>query len=794
MVKQFTEAGPNGGTVGLVIPVHRLGGGRTPADPEFLAELSGLLAYARRRADRVAGAAWASLPLPRKVAIVTDVGGYGEGVRYGVRTTDPAVLDAECGVLRQMGVNGLRNAPGLLLDRVARGEGLAGDFRRVRIAHGMGFPVPKVNARDPAKSDPEAGCPFAPGVAARTRLGVEETLAHATRQPAAEVWALTVDEIGAVFDAAPEGKAHVATCPHCAARFRGYLRERGLQLADLGATSWDDVRPADPAANAPAEFDRAAGLQAYHTAMFVNYATAQLFTPLREALRQANRATRLARQTDPAAELARRPLVYSYALRGNTYLMGGHSLDFFDFYRHADNGFVYETSNRDPRIWHWDSHLCDVGRIVASREDLQFGIYVKPHRGAPIQRAMSALARGATLLYWYTYGPDWAKGDTFAGEEDALAGASRAARLIAASEETLYGAQWAESPQIAIVSPRSSEIWMRRTGTPPDRAAAWENAKWIYTALTHAHLPVDPLDEGALEEWPADSLRRYRVIYISGPNLTAAATRKLAAWVAAGGVLVTTGGGMRCDEANQPSDAMNQLLGLKSRQAPEMWKRVKLYGATALESFMDKSTSLAPPPLEAALQGVAAWDLKIQPVIGREILDPAAETQIHARYLDGGVAVTQRNHGRGQAIVCGLFPGLEYSAAQRTDQFDLRRDLDEALRRLTVLPCRDRVAPVVDCNSPTVEAVLLRNPATGKLAVVVLNWTYRIGSYQIQGKSRRAVPQFVALQDVQLTIRAAAPRRILRASTHESLPHLPQGDHFIVTLPRLDEAEVLLLE
>ena len=100
--------------------------------------------------------------------------------------------------------------------------------------------------------------------------------------------------------------------------------------------------------------------------------------------------------------------------------MGGHSLDFFDFYRQADNGFVYETSNRDARIWQWDSYLCDVGRVVSTARELQFGVYVKPHRGAPVQRALSAVSRNARMLYWYTYGPDWAKGDTFASDPSAI--------------------------------------------------------------------------------------------------------------------------------------------------------------------------------------------------------------------------------------------------------------------------------------------------------------------------------------------------------------------------------------
>ncbi len=56
-LRTFKEAGPDGGTVGVVIPAWRLAGGKTPADPAFLDEFTGLLDYARagRRGSRPSG-------------------------------------------------------------------------------------------------------------------------------------------------------------------------------------------------------------------------------------------------------------------------------------------------------------------------------------------------------------------------------------------------------------------------------------------------------------------------------------------------------------------------------------------------------------------------------------------------------------------------------------------------------------------------------------------------------------------------------------------------------------------
>ncbi len=506
IVKTFSELGPDGATVGIVIPAYRLTAGKTPESPEFLDEFTGLKAYAERRAAELAAARpdAAQMAKPKLFSIVTNLAAYGEGTNYGVRHTNKAIVETECATLRLMGVNGFAQAPKFLHEMATQQQGYAKEFNHAAYMQLGGYPVPA------AKKDrdvPEAGCPFAPGVEARTKEIIERGIAEARAAGTDEVWWRTEDEIGAVFDRSPEGKSHLAVCPRCAAAYRDFLKTRKLAPADFGAADWSDVKPRDNSKKEAAIQTRAEGLNAYYSAMFVNEVSAKLFTPLRDAVAREN-------AEKVRTGNAKQPFIYSFALRGNTFLMGGHSLDFFDFYRHADNAFVYETSNRDARVWEWDSYLCDVGRVVSERQQIKFGVYVKPHRGAPIQRALAAASRGASLLYWYTYGPDYVKGDSFSGNTQNLADISRAAELLAKSESVLYGATWAHAPEVAVVNPRSSEIWARLTGASP---AAYENAKWTYTALHHAHIAVDPIDEVMLA---ADDLSRYKVIYISGANLT----------------------------------------------------------------------------------------------------------------------------------------------------------------------------------------------------------------------------------------------------------------------------------
>jgi len=772
VVKRLTEAGPEGPTVGLVLPLYRLQGDVTPESKEFLDELCGLSEYAAKRVAMLEALPWAKRPVPKRFGILTDCGGYGEGAGYGIRHTNRAIVEAELRALRQLGLTGLRGAAPYVFETIESRVGIAAEFARIRELHGMGYPVPAVRRPErggkPTSVPEGAGCPYHPKVAETTRQGVERVLNQVLKLRVDEVWPLTVDEIGSVFDAAPEGKGHQSVCPRCIEGFREFVKGQGLTLADFGAKAWSEIRPNvyKPPADWPVQLpkepwlpERGWGLLTYLSRRFNCIASARLFTPFRDACDKANEAKRTG--------AAQQPWVYSMALRGNTFLMGGHSLDFFDFYRHADNAFVYETSNRDPRVWQWDSYLCDVGRVVSERMGKRFGIYVKPHRGAPIQRALAALSRGATMLFWYTYGPDYSKGDSFSQRPDDLVLVSKAARLIAAAEDVLYGGTWAVPAEVAIVRPLSSEYW----GSPAD----WENGKWVYTALQHAHVPVDPLDEEMLA---SDDLSRYKVIYVNGSHLKRSAAAKLAEWVKGGGTLCTSAGGLAFDEANQPLDTLRPVLGLTKRNPPELWCEARRYGATGLGTFRD----VKPAPDAAAVSGKGAFDAKLKPVVGRETLEPGEGTEAMAKFADGAVAATRHPFGKGQAIVVGLFTGLEYAARVHRDDFDMSLDFDPALRRIVAAPALEAVKPVVDASQPLVEGILVRNKATGKRAACLMNWAYN---------GRGLVP----CENLSVTIRGAGDvSRVTAAWLDKQLPITKSPDAITVTLPRLDEGEILLLD
>jgi hypothetical protein len=285
------------------------------------------------------------------------------------------------------------------------------------------------------------------------------------------------------------------------------------------------------------------------------------------------------------------------------------------------------------------------------------------------------------------------------------------------------------------------------------------------------------------------------VIYINGPNLTAESADKLLEWVHDGGTLYTSGGGLRFDEANQPLKAMNSVLGLKQRSPIEIWKRVEIYKGTTVESFDEPDRQIADVPDGATVRLQATPPSELEPIIGREVLLPAENTETLGRFADGSAAVTRCKHGAGTVWVVGLFPGLEYSVPLRAAAYDMSRDLTAARRQFITLPCQGRVRPVVDCDRATVEGVLLRNTATGKLAVTLMNWAYRVAGREDGSRDTKPAVELVPCENLELRIRGTGKIASVRsASTGKSVEAMYEKDELTLTLPHLEEGDVLLLD
>ncbi len=873
-LKRFRVDGAQGNALGVMIPFHRLNPDGSPK-PEFAREVGSLLEYVRRKYEVLKQAPGMEKPVPKLYAISTDCYGFGSG-GYAVRTSDPATFEMEFQILRLMGMNATVNIPSYFAEKRTKKEGIWAEFNRLQQGGYGGSLVPTVGSvfyapgiKKPAPK-PGDGCPYYPATVRRMegpeiQQQVDASLATASKWGVDQIWPRSVDEIGSIFDGAPEGKAHMGSCPYCRKAFHAFVRADGRTLADFGATSWDEIRPTygywsntywesleelrAARDNAQKEFNEmndvkldqgtalldhkapslededsaardvisldtrsvfeaksqalhvaekrlnalewggpvleveptkreshltAAGwnLLGYYSARFNNESTARCLEPLRKAYEVANERKRQALERgETDTPVAKQPWGYSFALRANTFLMSGHSLDFFDYYRHADNAIVYETSNRDWRVWQWDSYLCEVGHSLSQYMNKQFGIYVKPHRGAPIQRILTAVAHGARMVYYYTYGPEYVKGDSFGGNVDLIKQIARASRLVAGGEAVTYDADRALPTEVAVVRPLTSDYM--------SGSASYENAKWIYTALMHAHIPMDALDEGLLM---SENLSRYKVIVISGSHIRRDVAMKLAKWVEDGGTLVTSGWGMARDEANRPlDDILLPVFGLKTRGEMDAWGSVPGYGATRLGAVQQ----MRQPPKDATVRGKEPLKGSFMPVVGREVLQPMRDDDVMAAYADGGAAVIHHRYGKGTAWLIGTYAGVEYAWEAMTttdkDQKWFRADK----RSWIAGPVLDAgVRPVVDAegfynlweDAALVEGHLLRNRQTGALAVILINWNHHIS------------------KAVKVKIRAAGNMATAHSVALEQTFPLERKDGLlVVTLPKLDEGDVLLL-
>lgn len=675
-----------------------------------------------------------------------------------------------------------------------------------------------------------AGCLYHPVYSNRTtqaQVQVAKALKSSEGLPFETCWLLSIDEIGDAFGGTAEGRSHMGVCPYCIAKFRDYLRGHGLTPADFDEKSWDAIRPTfgyfskshaervreaerqrrENAAHLPdtvdprvikmeedidelmgevvesAEPDVPTGPAAveadlpisprgwhkltYWSRRFLNDGSVMLFTPMRDAFAAANAAKHNAladgKSDSPAA---RQPWLFTYALRGNTFLMGGQSIDFFDFYRYADTGFMYETSNRDPRVWSWDSYLCDVGRMLHDKLGLAFGIYIKPHRGAGMQRALSAVARSSRTLYWYTYGPEWTKGDSFGGSTNTMAIVSQTARLIGEAEPVTWSGRWTFPAEVAVVRPRTSEFF--------GNSAQWEDGKWVYTALQQAHLPMDPLDE----EWlMSEDLSQYKAIYVTGSHIRREVAMRLTEYVRDGGSLFTGCGGLYRDEAGEVIEELLPVFGVQSRSDPELWGRVPRYGATALGAV----SAISNAPANAIVKLADGSTFGLQVGWEKFRVEPGAE--LLATFNDGSPAFVRNRFGKGNAYLAAWYTGVEYATSVMKEGYNTAIDFPSSQRSIIAMPAVVAGAkPVVDASSPAVEGVRMINPETGREAVVLMNW----------GRNGH---NLVGIENLSVRIRDAGAWKGARSvSQRRSVPARREGADLVIELRELNNGDVLLLE
>ena len=271
--------------------------------------------------------------------------------------------------------------------------------------------------------------------------------------------------------------------------------------------------------------------------------------------------------------------------------------------------------------------------------------------------------------------------------------------------------------QIAIMLSRASDTWdTEDLGGAGHLYSAKYNVnnderKAIWMALRHAQYPVDMiLDEDIAE----GRLKDYRVLYIVGSEMLAAAVEPLKQWVRDGGTVYATGGGGLLDEYRQPQQGMLEMYGLRGHDLERKTRHIR----------PRRDLPQAEPLDTVRLKGEAdLYDaMQLPALLYRESLEPGAGSATVGRFKNGDAAVVTHSLGEGQTQYVGALAGNAYLApAMPPNSQVLPTGFPESIRALITAPARRAgVVPTVTTSDPLVEAQYMTGE-NGNI-VVLINW------------------------------------------------------------------------
>jgi hypothetical protein len=483
---------------------------------------------------------------------------------------------------------------------------------------------------------------------------------------------------------------HQRYCATCRQVFADQLKHAGITPKDLGVDSWEKVVPVTPAdmADKPALY--------YHSAMF--------------RLRSAAAKTRV------IVQAKRRHLPDTARTYVN--LMPQHS-GYLTWVARGTDPFLLQREGGLELGWfedwlgygaharHAATSLAMIGAAGHGRQPL--GMYVIGESGGARLLRMKyylAVAHGARHINVYNYGPWYASIDSWSRDFDLYPVIAKVQREMAVIDPALHGTtRYATS--IAIVYNRTASIWADRDG------AFEHDGRYIHWALAHGGYSADFISE---QDVQADTLDRYRVLYLTGAQLREPAARRIAAWVRAGGVLMGTAGAGSRNQYNQPMDVLNPVFGGVSAALEQISKLGRPRYELRTQKTLDELTSATGSEVPA---------VTFKQLCYRESLRAMPGAEVVLTNRAGEAAGLLNRYGRGKALRIAGLPGIAYlSAAMTVEGYDPETCLPPAypahLRELLMQPCRlAGVEPVATFDDAPLEVV--RYDATGRIVLFVLD-------------------------------------------------------------------------
>lgn len=536
-------------------------------------------------------------------------------------------------------------------------------------------------------------------------------------------------------------------------RFIDYLKEQKITPQQLGKTDWEQIRivDRDEADTEPFLF--------YHSARFRTWTLANIIRDLDRYY----------------PKYLKKPL-YTINMTSDAFMgtgsMTAHGVDLLHSIRLA-------PSVKDMGIEAWKNLTATYQFVSWEMEMIRCGTRYKTNPGLQLCAIMSrppldlefsvysSLAHGMNYLSYFSYGP-WYHGGDHASEKDENFPVIRRMNYAIGGIEDLLLESQMRPAEVAILYAMPTDVW---TWARYGRNTAWLSEHiGVFLALQNAQIPVEILAD---EDVESGELAKYRVLYVVGPNITAAAAKAIAKWVQGGGTLVGTAAAGSRDEFDRPLTTLEPVFG--ARQGEAHFATVPGYTYQ-----LDQLPLLDNVITRTDHHATAGTRVTLTPV--------DEKTKILGRFASDDLpAIIQRSVGKGTAQLFASLPGLTYlregvAEKRRNDGFYadcyspsvFPKTLSDAISAPALTA---GVRRPVEVAVPGVE-VGLREGTNGAVVVLV--------NYPRQDQ-----------KDLKLTVRDIQPDRI-RSVTATTLGHAINFNKLNATdieivLPKLTTTEMIAI-
>jgi hypothetical protein len=509
------------------------------------------------------------------------------------------------------------------------------------------------------------------------------------------------------------GQYRMLQDPDAAQRFHDYLQTNKLGPKDLGSADWNSVSPIGRSGTT----DLASKRLFYWTQRFFSWDSSNYFARCTRDLESAfypgiaistNWNFFAGRMYVPG------PVANNADKTKPDAAMGGH--DWLEFGRLRGSTALWtEDWFSDSQAYQWSFYASKL-RSAAQKSGVVFGGYVVPRAGGDredgmLQKILTLVGSGAKVVNSYVFGPEYSfPGNCYSEKAGMLRKLAQANSMIGAAEDVLWPGKRPQA-RVAILSPKSSEMWDAKSIAIPTQISDATNTDLnrstvdymaevadLYLALQHANIPVDFIEE---EDLSRSGLAPYQAVYVTEPDIPEEFQKELGRWVEGGGILIAISNAGAMNRYDEPSSI---LEGLRGAHNPER-ERALVPDLGALKG-LGRVTAISG---EAMVWGPR--DTLAQPVKG----------EVVAHFEDGAPAIVRRSVGKGTVVHFTWLPGVSYVKSSTGVSGKLPSNFSPVIRNWIVAPVKDAgIQLPVEASEPMVETPMLCSRVGA--AVTVLNW------------------------------------------------------------------------